>query len=525
MTKARDIADFKFENIVDTGTEGTKIALGTTGQRGSTTGQIRFNSTTGLAEYYTGTTFKAIDAPPTVSSVGNTNITDAQISANYDLSVSGSGFLSGATVKFIGNDGTEYASPTVTVNSETSITARVPTTVTGANEPYDVKVTNISGLANTLADAFNVDAKPAWQTASGTLATINDNATGTHATVSATDPEGDTVSYSETGGTVLSTNNFSLNSSTGAISGDPVNVNTSTTHSFTLRATSGSNTTDRAFNIIVNPLADGSTSGRAASSATSIYNLDSSFQGSSANGLYWLDPDGTGTYLAQYYCRMDYGGGWVQVMNFVRENTGDNTYPLASSSARGTMPTNPYVTPSQQTKVHNTVISNLETAVNTSYYDILLHYFTYTGTYPATGSALYPSSGTTVASVSNGVHSDASGFASDIVQLRNSRKLSDAITDGTSGGIHNGTLNAHTRHVSGITSGNLGAGGWTGKDETDASQNSQMSDTNSAILNFHDEDESAATAYSTLCDDGQSGLYIIRRQFNCYHNYGILYVR
>ena len=62
------------------------------------------------------------------------------------------------------------------------------------------------------------------------------------------------------------------------------------------------------------------------------------------------------------------------------------------------------------------------------------------------------------------------------------------------------------------------------KDETDASQNSQMSDTNSAILNFHDEDENAATAYSTLCDDGQSGLYIIRRQFNCYHNY-ILYVR
>ena len=33
MTKARDIADFKFENIVDTGTEGTKVASGTTVQR------------------------------------------------------------------------------------------------------------------------------------------------------------------------------------------------------------------------------------------------------------------------------------------------------------------------------------------------------------------------------------------------------------------------------------------------------------------------------------------------------------
>ena len=66
MTKARDISkllstangkiaganlDVSFENITDTGTEGTKIASGTTGQRGSTAGQLRFNSDTGLAEY------------------------------------------------------------------------------------------------------------------------------------------------------------------------------------------------------------------------------------------------------------------------------------------------------------------------------------------------------------------------------------------------------------------------------------------------------------------------------------------
>ena len=50
MTKARDIADFKFENIVDIGTEGTKVATGTTAQRGSTTGQWRYNTTTGFFE-------------------------------------------------------------------------------------------------------------------------------------------------------------------------------------------------------------------------------------------------------------------------------------------------------------------------------------------------------------------------------------------------------------------------------------------------------------------------------------------
>jgi hypothetical protein len=50
MTKARDIADFKFENITDIGTEGTRVASGTTAQRGSTAGQWRFNTTTGKFE-------------------------------------------------------------------------------------------------------------------------------------------------------------------------------------------------------------------------------------------------------------------------------------------------------------------------------------------------------------------------------------------------------------------------------------------------------------------------------------------
>ena len=35
-------------NIVDTGTEGTKVATGTTAQRGSSTGQWRYNSETGF---------------------------------------------------------------------------------------------------------------------------------------------------------------------------------------------------------------------------------------------------------------------------------------------------------------------------------------------------------------------------------------------------------------------------------------------------------------------------------------------
>tara|TARA_Y100000592_G_scaffold99729_1_gene176920 strand:- start:146 stop:1726 length:1581 start_codon:yes stop_codon:yes gene_type:complete len=510
-------------NIVDTGTEGTKVAVGTTAQRGSTTGQWRFNTTTGFFEGINNAgDFSTLEPTPTVTNVDVTEVA-SDAGGNETFVITGTNFSSGGVIAFIGSSA-QFNASTTTFNNATQVTAVAPkASFLNAQEPYKIKFTASSGVAGTSATGLiNVDNAPAWTTSAGTLATILDNATGTHATLAATDAEGDTITYSETGGTNITGAGLSLNSSTGAISGDPTDVTSSTTVSFTGRATAGSKTTDRSFNIIINPFLDGSSSNKAASSATSIYNLGSSFQGSSANGLYWLDPDGTGTYKAQYYCRMDYGGGWVQVMNFVRENTGNNTYPLANVAARGTMPTNPYVTPNGQTKVHNTVISNLETVVDSNKYDILLHYFTYTGSYPDSGTSMYPSSGTTVATVSSGVHSDASGFASDIVQLRNTRKLSDAITDGTSGGLHNGTLNAHTRHVSGIPS---SIQSWTGINETDANVNSQMASSNSAIINYEYNADSAATSYSNLCDDDMTGLYIIRRQFNCYHNYGILYVR
>ncbi len=167
MTKARDIADFKFENITDTGTEGTKVASGTTAQRGSTAGQIRFNSTTGLAEYYTGTSFKTIDSPPTVSSINVTEVA-SDGGGNQTIVITGSGFNSGATVTFVGNAGTNFNASTVTVDSDTQITAVAPqSSFLNAQEPYGVKVTNTTGLSATLVSQINVDASPTWNTASG----------------------------------------------------------------------------------------------------------------------------------------------------------------------------------------------------------------------------------------------------------------------------------------------------------------------------------------------------------------------
>ncbi len=250
MTKARDIADFKFENITDTGTEGTKVASGTTAQRGSTTGQIRFNTTTGLAEYYTGTSFKSIDAPPSVLSIDISEV-DSNAGGNQTIVITGTGFNSGATVSFIGNAGTDFNATSATVNSETQITAVAPkASFLNAQEPYGVKVINISGLASILVNQINVDTDVVWSTSAGSLGSVNDNATGTHFTVSATDADSDTITYSVQSGSLPA--GMSLNSSTGAISGDPTDVSNATTSNFTLRASTTNANADRVFSITVN---------------------------------------------------------------------------------------------------------------------------------------------------------------------------------------------------------------------------------------------------------------------------------
>ena len=240
--------------VTGIGTFSGRVGVGTntTAERNSLpapkAGHIIMNATTNLLEYYNGSAWTPIDTPPTVTSVNNSNILETQIAAGFDLVITGSNFKSGATATFVGNDGTEHISPTVTVNTTTQITARVHGSVSNANEPYDVKIGNPSGLSGTLEDAFNINAKPSWTTASGIITTIGGNATGIHTTIVATDPEGDTITYSGTVGGGLS-----LNSSTGAISGDPTDVTANTTLSFTATATSSGQATPRSFSVVVTP--------------------------------------------------------------------------------------------------------------------------------------------------------------------------------------------------------------------------------------------------------------------------------
>jgi hypothetical protein len=272
MTKARDLSkllstangkiaganlDVSFENITDTGTEGTKVATGTSAERGSTAGQLRFNTTTGLAEYYTGSAFKSIDAPPTVSSIDVTEV-DSQAGGNQTIVITGSGFNSGATVTFVGASGTDFNASTVTVDSDTQITAVAPkSSFLNAQEPYGVKVENTSGLSATLASQINVDTAPSWSTASGSLGTFNNYET-VNVSVTATDVDGDTITYSVQSGSLPS--GLSLNSSTGAITGTVGAVASATTSNFTIRATANTKTSDRSFSMVAEPVIQAFTS-------------------------------------------------------------------------------------------------------------------------------------------------------------------------------------------------------------------------------------------------------------------------
>ena len=243
-------ADVTVNNLTGKGTTGVKLPVGTTDQRVNTLGSLRFNSTQGFAEYYNGNQWVAIDTPPGVSSVNPTNFESSALPSN--IVITGTNFRSAVSVKFIGSNGIETAAGSVTRNSATQITAQVPNSLTSANEPFKVKVTNTSSsLSGELADAFNIDAAPAFGVAAGTLGTLSSGGSASSlTTVTATDDEGDSISFSVTSGSLPSGITFNSN---GTFSGNAGGVSSSTTSTFVVTASDGTNTSTRQYTITVNP--------------------------------------------------------------------------------------------------------------------------------------------------------------------------------------------------------------------------------------------------------------------------------
>ena len=243
-------ADVTVNNLTGKGTTGVKLPVGTTDQRVDTLGSLRFNSTQGFAEYYNGNQWVAIDTPPGVSSVNPTNFESSALPSN--IVITGTNFRSAVSVKFIDKNGTETVAGSVTRDSATQITAQVPNSITSANEPYKVKVTNTnSGLSGELANAFNIDAAPAFGVAAGTLGTlVSGGSASSLTTITATDDEGDSITFSVTSGSLPS--GITLNSN-GTFSGNAGGVSSSSTSTFVVTASDGTNTSTRQYTITLNP--------------------------------------------------------------------------------------------------------------------------------------------------------------------------------------------------------------------------------------------------------------------------------
>tara|TARA_B100000035_G_scaffold90697_1_gene76520 strand:- start:2613 stop:4001 length:1389 start_codon:yes stop_codon:yes gene_type:complete len=167
----------------------------------------------------------------------------------------GEGFVATPTVHFVSAaTGTQTAAGSVTFNNATKLTVTTPQ-LTAADEPWSIKVTNSNGQSASIESILDAGSAPAWSTSAGQIGSDTVQGNSFSQTVAATDPDGQSITYSESGTDVLTGSgsgklNFTLNSSSGAITGTMPSLSSDTTFNFTLGASDGVNLSTRNFNIV-----------------------------------------------------------------------------------------------------------------------------------------------------------------------------------------------------------------------------------------------------------------------------------
>ena len=233
-------------NIVDSGTEGTKVAAGTTAQRGTTVGQLRYNTTLSRFEAVgVGPQYVGFATPPSITSISPSTLDSA---GGETVVITGTNFVVGSTT--VTFDGTAPSS--TTVNSATQIT------VTGT--PAKSAATYSNGLVVTAAGAsatftFSTSGVPAFTTSAGSLGSFNEGTSvgtldagtdvGTsHAVTTGSLPSG--LSIASASGDITGT--IGANTNTNLI---PENGTGDSTSTFTVTATDAqSQTSTRQFSIL-----------------------------------------------------------------------------------------------------------------------------------------------------------------------------------------------------------------------------------------------------------------------------------
>lgn len=179
---------------------------------------------------------------PKITSItypGNDTATD--IAGGGVIVLTGANFVSGAQVVINGAQAS-----VVTVNSSTQITFTAPANSAGS---YILYVVNPDGGTTILVPGIQYSGVPAWTTAAGSIGTYAKSAP-VSLIVAAT---GDgSITYSIVNGSLPT--GLSLNSNTGAITGTSPEVASTTTYTFTVRATDAQNQdTDRIFTLAIQP--------------------------------------------------------------------------------------------------------------------------------------------------------------------------------------------------------------------------------------------------------------------------------
>ena len=194
---------------------------------------------------------------PAVTSVSPTSVTSGDGTGNYTFTITGSGYVASAVPTLITNGGASVSFDSFTIDSSTQITGVIAkSSLTTANEPYDVKVTTAGALSATLENQINVDQSPIFNTASGSVGSFPEQSTISTIDIEAYDPDsaGNVTFELQSGSlpaglsaTTVHENGVSKYRITGTLTTDQSSF---TTTNFTLRAVdAASNTSSRAFSI------------------------------------------------------------------------------------------------------------------------------------------------------------------------------------------------------------------------------------------------------------------------------------
>ena len=233
----------------------TGIPFGNTSGRPSSagTGQPYFNGEIGRLEIYNGSSWvNIVPRSPTVIGISGTY----NETGGGTITITGTNYESGMTASAIGSNTVPVSATTVTIVSSTEASIVFPG-LTQTYEPYTISVQNSDGSTGNSVSGFYINGNPTWNTSAGSLGTITaSNRTYTALstqTLSATDPESGSITYSVVSGALPT--GLSLNASTGAITGTAQASASQVTHNFTVRAQdSAGNYTNRAFSITVTAL-------------------------------------------------------------------------------------------------------------------------------------------------------------------------------------------------------------------------------------------------------------------------------